>query len=230
VRQLLTAGIVLTRTDYGESDRIVTMLTPDYGKIRLMARGVRKVKSRLAGGIELFSVSDIGFMAGRGELNTLVSSRLVKHYGLIVRDIERVQAGYALIKMLNKATEDQPEPEYFELLKQTLAALDDDGISLELVRLWFQAQLLLLSGHMPNLSTAVDGAKLSIGSIYEFDFDRVAFIANDQGLYTTSHIKTLRLLFSHHQPAVLSKIQGIASILPDLSPLVTSMLTTYIRT
>ena len=55
---LRTQAIILRRTNYGESDRILTLLTPE-GKFSVLARGARKEKSRLAGGIELFSVSDV---------------------------------------------------------------------------------------------------------------------------------------------------------------------------
>ena len=58
MKQSRTHGIVLTRVDYGEADRIITMLTPE-GKITLMVRGVRRIKSKLAGGVELFSVSEM---------------------------------------------------------------------------------------------------------------------------------------------------------------------------
>ena len=61
-----TQAIVLRRTDFGEADRIINFLTPDRGKISGLARGVRKQKSKLAGGIELFSVSDITYLVGRG--------------------------------------------------------------------------------------------------------------------------------------------------------------------
>ena len=69
-----TKAIVLSRVDYGDSDRIITILTPEYGKLSLMAKGVRKINSKLAGGIELFSVFDAGFVMGRGEIGRLTSS------------------------------------------------------------------------------------------------------------------------------------------------------------
>ena len=83
MKQLQTEGIVLSRTDYGEADRIINILTPEQGKIALMARGVRKPKSKLAGGIELFSISDISYIKGKGEIGTLISVRLKKHYANI---------------------------------------------------------------------------------------------------------------------------------------------------
>src|ERR1700691_3575599 len=114
MKPLLTQGIVLKRVNYGEADRIVTFLTPERGKLSLMARGVRKVKSKLAGGIELFSVSDLTFIEGRRDIGTLISSRLETHYGSIIKNIDRVQLGYELIELLNRATEDHPESAYFD--------------------------------------------------------------------------------------------------------------------
>lgn len=229
MKQLLTTGTVLTRTDYGEADRIVTLLTPDYGKLRLMARGVRNVKSKLAGGIELFSVSEIAFIQGRGDIGTLVSARLIKHYGTIVKDIERVQQGYALIKMLHKATEDQTEPDYFTLLQQALAALDNPAISLELISLWFQAQLLRLAGHTPNLRTDSSGQELTTDQDYLFDFDSVAFRPHAAGQSTAAHLKVLRLLFSDNPPQAIAQVQGVSELLSDVAPLITTMRATYIR-
>ncbi len=230
MKQLQTQGIILSRTNYGEADRIITLLTPEQGKLRLMARGVRKPKSKLAGGIELFSVSDITYLQGRGEIGTLVSSRLDKYYDSIVKDITRVQLGYDLIKQLNRATEDQPEPDYFELMRRAFQALDDPQIQTDLVRLWFESTLLHLSGHSPNLHTDTAGAKLKTDENYNFDFEAMTFTPHASGHFTADHIKTLRLLFSHHQPQTLSQVQGLTALLPDLTPLVRTMLTSYIRT
>jgi DNA repair protein RecO (recombination protein O) len=85
MNQIITTAIILRRTDFGEADRILTLITPDHGKIRLMAKGVRRPKSKLAGGIELFSVSKISYIKGRSEIGTLVSAQLNTHYGTIVR-------------------------------------------------------------------------------------------------------------------------------------------------
>ena len=66
-------AIVLRRTNYGEADRIVQFLTP-MGRRSAMARSVRKEKSRLAGGIELFAVCDVVLTKGRGNLAVLTSA------------------------------------------------------------------------------------------------------------------------------------------------------------
>lgn len=229
MNQLKTTAIILSRIDYGEADRIITLLTPDHGKLSLLARGVRRAKSKMAGGIELFSISDITYMKGRGELGTLISTRLSRHYGTIVQDINRVQTGYELIKMLHRATEDQPEAEYFELLQQAFAALDNPEIDLDLINLWFQAQLLRFSGHEPNLLSEKAGTKLQSGHDYNFDFDSMSFEGSPHGNFTPDHIKTIRLLFSGNPPHVLAQVQGTAKMLYDLTPLIHAMLTSYIR-
>ena len=229
-RQIVTTGIILSRTDFGEADRIITVLTPDHGKLSMMARGVRKHKSKLAGGIELFSTSNITYMAGKGDLGTLVSSRLLKYYSNIVKDINRVQLGYELIKMLHKATEDSPEPEYYELLEHAYGALDDKDISLDLIRTWFQAQLLRMAGHTPNLRTDTAGDVLLPDVSYNFDPDAMTFTQHEHGRFNASHIRTLRLLFDGHAVKSLRRVTGLDDTLPAISPLVKAMLTDHIRT
>ena len=223
---LNTQGIVLSRTNYEEAARIVTLITPDHGKLTLMARGVRKTKSKLAGGIELFSVSDISYIAGRGEVGTLTSARVSKHYGNITKDLDRTNTAYVAIRAINKNTQDQPEPAYFNLLHDTLAALDDLQIPPPLCDLWFRAQLLKLAGHSPNLRTDASGAALQPAKKYDFDFDAMAFKPNGRHAlsFTSDHIKLLRLLFGAHQPTDLQKVQGTDKLLQDLNPLLQSIL------
>jgi DNA repair protein RecO (recombination protein O) len=226
MNQLTTQGIILSRTDFGEADRIITVLTADQGKLRLMAKGVRKIKSKLAGGIELFSVSDLTYIKGRGEVGTLISSRLVKHYGHIVRDINRVQLGYELIKLLNKITEDQPEATYFDLLEQTFKALDDHQINLDLITLWFAAQLLKFGGHQPNLQTDTTGNKLQPDQKYSFDFDHMSLATNKNGNLTAADIKFLRLMFSATAPKTLNQIQNLSELMANSGRLIQTMLQT----
>ncbi len=223
MKQLVTQAIVLGRTDYGEADRILTLLTPQQGKLRLMAKGVRRVKSKLAGGIELFSISSVTYVSGRGEIGTLVSTRLHKYYSHIVKDLDRTMLGYELIKELNKITEDEPESAYFELLEAAFVALDDRAIALELIRFWFSAQLLRLGGHAPNLQTDTAGQKLLPDKTYGFDFDHMAFTLTDDGQFDANHIKLLRLCLSGSSPTLLASIRGGERLLVDCSCLIENL-------
>lgn len=220
-------AIILARTDYGEADRIITFITPDHGKVKAIVKAVRRQNSKLAGGIELFSVSDISFIPGRRDIDTVVSTRLIKHYGHIVKDLARANAGYSFIKKLHKATEDAAESSYFDLLNQAFQALDDSAINLILVDVWFNAQLLRLAGHTPNLRTDSDDNKLNPHKSYDFDHEKMCFVTGE--IFNADHIKFLRLLFSTNQPPILNKVSGAPRLAATSQPLINSMLQAYIR-
>jgi DNA repair protein RecO (recombination protein O) len=230
MRQLVTKGIILSRTDYGEADRIITLLTPDYGKLTLLAKGVRRVKSKLAGGIELFSVSEITFIKGRGDVGTLVSTRLLKHFEKIVSQLDRTMTGYNIIKQLHKATEDQTEEDYFDLLAEAFEALNDLEIPLPLISFWFMSRLIWLSGHEPNLQTDSQGRALQADGHYGFSFDDMAFgLSPEHGRFNASHIKFLRLVMNGNSPKVLAQVQGSAQLVEDCTPLIQTVLQTFVR-
>jgi len=208
MRQFRTQAIILNRTDYGEADRILTFLTPDHGKVKAIAKGVRKQKSKLAGGIELFSVSDLSFIVGKSEINTLRSSRLIRHYGNIVKDLNRTDTAYRLIKLLDKATEDSTEEAYFNLLQKAFSALDDERTGYQLTELWFGVQLLRLAGRAPNLKTDSAGCKLQKGKRYNFDYDKFCFVLAARGDFDSNQILFLRLAFQPGTARTLQRVMG----------------------
>lgn len=227
--QIVTKGIVLRRTDFGEADRIVVLLTPDNGKLSLVAKGVRRLKSKLAGGIELFSVSSITFIKGRGELGTLISARLEQNFGNIVKDINRVQLGYDLIKLLNNTIEDDAEAEFFDLLEQAFVALNDFDIPADLVRVWFSAQMLRQTGHTPNVEATNVGDKLEADKMYNFSLDDMAFVEHSAGEFGANEIKFTRLVFSSASPKVLAAVQGAEKYIELLAPLLRVMTADYLH-
>ncbi len=227
--QKVTVGIVLSRTNYGEADRILTVLTSDQGKVRLVAKGVRRIKSRLAGGIELFSINDITYIVGRGDLGTLVSARVFRNFGSIVKDVNRTMFTYDVLKVLNKLTEDSPEQEYFTVLARTLEAIDNAQNSLDAIALWFYMQLLRLSGHLPNLVTDNHGKKLHSEKRYIFMLEDMAFSESVNGPFTADHIKLLRLSESAKSAIKIAQITGADKILPSLSQLSMTMLKQHTR-
>jgi DNA repair protein RecO (recombination protein O) len=229
MRRFTTQGIVLTRTDYAEADRILTFLTSDHGKVRTIAKGVRKSKSKLAGGIELFSISDLTLIVGRSELNTLISSRLVRHYGNIVKNIERTQLAYELLKTINKATEDEPEAAYFKLLDQSLAALDDPQLNVNLTKLWFDMQLLKLAGHIPNLHTSSTGVKLADSKTYSVNLDKMNLEPAASGRLNANHIKFMRLGFKAGRPQTIHRINDATSLATACAPIIQTMLRAHVR-
>lgn len=227
MNQIATTGIMLVRTNFGEADRIITILTPDHGKLKLMARGVRKVRSKLAGGIELFSVSNITFIRGKKDIGTLVSARLQTHFGHIIEDIDRTMTAYDVLKLLNKVTEDAVDVEYYRLLLQVLTVLNAEHIDPVLTKCWFIARLLRLLGHSPNLDTATDSSPLKPNELYGFDYGAMGFYQQTNGPFTANHIKLMRLLIKE-DPQKIAIIKDIPALLKPTEQLLSRALSSYI--
>lgn len=219
MKPLGTHAIILRRLDYGEADRIITLLTDGYGKIRVMAKGVRKSKSKLAGGIELFSVSEIHFIKGRSDIGTLVSTRMIRNYGNIVKNLERTEMAYAMLKAVDKTLEDETGQDYFTVINESLSALDQAGLPPILAELSFDMRLMQLLGTVPDFTTDSAGNSLDPSGQYEFDFETVAFRLVPEGPFGKNHLKVLKLL-AHNSPQAVAQIQGLEKYLKDLSPLV----------
>jgi len=226
---VICTGVMLTRVDYQEADRILRVMTDTRGKVSLIAKGARRQKSKLAGGIELFSISQLSYIPGKRDIGTLISSRLMTHFGNIVKDIERTMFGYQVLKSINKVTEDAAGSEYFELIQATLQGLDDDSILLITVRLWFQMQLLKLLGHSPNLSTDNTNSPLEVRGKYQFDQEAMLFIPHTSGTFTANHIKLLRVALRATTPAVVSRVTVPEQELTLAETLSAAMLQNYVR-
>ncbi|HEY1085195.1 MAG TPA: DNA repair protein RecO [Candidatus Saccharimonadales bacterium] len=209
-----TKAIVLRRTNYGEADRILQLLTPEHGKVSAIAKGVRREKSKLAGGIELFARLDLTVNFGKSDLGIITGSRLEQFYGSILADYDRLQFAYEVVKQMNKAAETLDEPAFFDLLDQTLACLDDDKISLKAVQTWFWLQLAILLGVGLNLATDDKGMKLVEDAMYDFDEVQVVFVFREKGRFSSDHIKLLRLL-SAQPPSLATKVEGIEKFIDD---------------
>ena len=214
MKPIRTKAIVLRRTNYAEADRILQLLTPNYGKLSVIAKGVRREKSKLAGGIELFAICDVSIIPGKGDMGTLTSSRLDTFYSHIMEEYDRLQFGYEAIKQVGNAAEAVSEPAFFELLGTAFASLDNFEINEKITETWFWLQLSILLGVGLNLSTDENGMKLVEESRYNFSEDSMSFVYHDQGRFTTEHIKLLRLL-SAQPPHVAQHVRGIEDLIHD---------------
>jgi DNA repair protein RecO (recombination protein O) len=224
MKRVVTVGIVLHRTNFGEADRILTIITPENGKIRVIAKGVRKSSSKLAAGVELFSTSNITYIPPKKEIGTLISSRLKTHYGQIVKDIDRTKMAYKVLKSIDKVTEDATDEDFFFLTESTLAGLDSKDLSLDILLAWFDCQVLKLTGQTPNLHDNSQGEPLDEGSNYTFDFEDMIFSSHKAGMFSASHIKLLRVLTAQNSTNKLKQLQGINGVLPSCQELLTAIM------
>ena len=210
-----TKAIILSRVNYGEADRIMQIITPEQGKIGVMAKGVRREKSKLAGGIELLAVCDVVLHQGRGELALLTSARLDRFFGNILEDYDRLQLTYYILKDVSKVGDQLTEPALYNLTEISLRSLDNKEIPLGLVELWYRLQMAILLGVGINLATDENGMKLVEDKRYRFDSKEMAFVYDERGEFTSDHIKLLRVA-SAQNPEVIAKIKGQTELLPAL--------------
>lgn len=213
MKPVKTEAIILRRTNYGEADRIINFLTPDHGKLSAIAKGVRKPKSKLAGGLELFALCEVTIMQGKGDVGLVTSARLGEFFGDILYDYDRMQFAYDMIKQINRATETVSEPEFYYLLKEGLKSLNNLKTNWQLVELWFLLHLNMLLGRGVNLVTDNEGGRLKAGVNYDYDFAEQAFRASPGGQFNESHIKMLRFA-SVKEPSFLQRIENIEQLLP----------------
>jgi len=214
VKTISTRAIVLRRTNYGEADRILHLLTPE-GRRSVMARGVRKEKSKLAGGIELFAVTDVVLGEGKGELGILTSARLVHFYRHIIEDYDRLQFGYFVIQQITRASENVDEPEWFDMTADIFMALDAVTIPLALTQTWFYLRHAQLLGHQLNLNIDTNGERLTADRAYRYDVGEQGLRELPRGELTAEHIKLLRLIATRPLK-VLAQIGGVDDILPAI--------------
>lgn len=201
-----TTAIVLRRTDFGEADRILTALTPE-GKFGLVAKGVRRLQSKLAAGIEPLSENELSVIEGKGELLTLTSARVIEVWGQLLHDYDRLQLANSFMKHIDRLTEPQTGGELYPLLHGALKALNQPQFSAELVELWFFLQLLGKSGHQPELRRDEAGEPLHEELAYHLEPTRGTLVVHEKGALRAEHIKLWRLCLQHSVEAV-AKVGG----------------------
>jgi DNA repair protein RecO (recombination protein O) len=106
-----SAGLILAKINYSEADRIFFILTPDYGRITLIAKGVRRLKSRKRGFLEVFN--QIDFQATRGiNLDILTDVNLIKSHENIRKNLKKTTLAYyfaeVLLKILAEGEKNEP--------------------------------------------------------------------------------------------------------------------------
>ena len=157
--RLTTQGIVLRETNYKEADKILTVLTRDWGKRTVKARGCRRKNSKLTAASQLLVYSELT-LSERGEFTTLTEADPLEQFWLVRQDLETLAlASYFAEVAEASAQEGETCPELLSLLLNCLYALDTLKKPRALVKAVFELRLLCLTGYEPLLDAcAVCGA------------------------------------------------------------------------
>ncbi len=149
-----TEAVILRRIEYGEADRILTLFTPEWGKVRVLAKGVRKPASRKAGHLELFTRADLLLAKGR-EMDLVTQAATLDAFRPLREDLYRTSCATYAVELLDRFSldEDENRPLY-DLLVKALGWLGDSPDPALTLR-YYELRLLELVGYRPELNRCV---------------------------------------------------------------------------
>ena len=144
-------AIVLKRIDFGEADRVLVIFTRDRGKLSVVAKGIRRISSRKAGHLELFTYAEIQLARG-ANLDVVTEATTRNAFRGLRDDLARASHAYLVAELADALTEEgAQQPEVFDLLVQTFSALAEAADPRQVVD-HYQIQLLDAVGFRPSLT------------------------------------------------------------------------------
>lgn len=151
-----TEGIIIKRTNFGEADKILTVLTRNRGKLKVLAKGIRRINSRRAGNVELFNQAVIFLAEGR-TFKILTEARTVRSFPQLRTELTMSAAAFYLAELVDRLIpEEQDHPAVFELLSKALGRLNGEKYNPAGLIEDFEKDILVLTGfaRYPSLVTS----------------------------------------------------------------------------
>ncbi len=145
-----TEAVIIKRINLGEADRILTLYTPDYGKLKAVAKGTRRPRSKMGGHVELITHSLLLLARGRN-LDIVTQAQTINSFLPLKDDLKRMSCGLYISELVDSFTEEHVENRnlfrlFLDALQQLLEAKNNDTI----LR-YFELHLLEHSGYRPQL-------------------------------------------------------------------------------
>jgi DNA repair protein RecO (recombination protein O) len=154
-RRYTTDAIVLSRFDLGEADRVLTLITPGIGKLKAIAKGIRRPTSRLGGSLEPFA--ELTVALARGRTFDVVTQVSVGHAWLRLRDdLESTATAWYLAELADRSLEERHAAEPLYALIRRAYELLDAGMDPGRVARWFEMHLLDELGVRPEVDRCVE--------------------------------------------------------------------------
>ena len=146
--QYKTQGIIIKRRNFGEADRLLTIYTEKKGKVTAIAKSVRKIKSKLAGHLELFYLSDFMIVEGKN-IDTITGAVNIENYCHLRNSLRRSNQAYYMAEIIDKLCgENEVNKPIFNLLKSTMKKIGDNKLLLS----YFSIRALKFLGHKPEIN------------------------------------------------------------------------------
>ncbi|HEY5111496.1 MAG TPA: DNA repair protein RecO [Acidimicrobiales bacterium] len=157
MREISDDAVVLRTYKSGESDRVVVLWTRQHGKLRVLAKGVRKTSSRMGASLETLAYVTVDLVKTRGEFYIARHVQHKERLATLRSSYPRISAGYAVVEAVDAIPSDGvPDEEIFDLLIRVLVTLDDESFDPTLVPSSFYFRLLALDGSEPVVDVCVN--------------------------------------------------------------------------
>lgn len=158
-RLYVTDAIVLSRFDYGEADRILTLLTPELGKIKAIAKGIRRPTSRIGGSLE--PLAELRLQLAKGRTFDVVTQVTMQHAWLGLRDTLEVTAtAWYCAELVDRSLEERHAAEPLYLLLRRVYELLDAGMAPGRAARWFEMRLCDELGVRPEVDRCTECDRL----------------------------------------------------------------------
>ena len=185
-------GIILSETNYSESSKILNILTSEYGKIGVISKGCRNLKSKLRSVSLKLTYANFDIYYKEGGLSTLISADIINDFLNIKSDLNRIGIASYLIDLTNQVLKDTSDSNIFSILEAALLKIND-GFDPLVISNIVEFKYLEFLGVMPNLSSCnICGGEENIITISGDDGGYVC-----KNCYTNQFIvdvKTIKLL------------------------------------
>jgi len=170
-KRYTSSGIVLVRRNYSEADRIIKIFTPDRGKVTLLAKGIRKLKSRKRGSLEVFS--KIKFSASQTKTFDIITEVDAQDlYNEIRASLRRSSLAYYFVEVVEKITADSQRHELvYEYLVEFMERLKTSK-SLKTLRMEFVYKILVCLGFWPS-ERKIENADSVLAAVLERNVNSV---------------------------------------------------------
>lgn len=138
----------MKKQDRREADQIFTVFTRDFGRVEVLGRAIRKIKSKLRSGAELFYLSEIEFIQGKN-CKTLTDAVLIDKFKAISQDLEKLKTAYQIAEIFDKMIIGQERDEkLWQLFKEVFHRLNNAAANdLALLYKYFLAQFMTIQGY-----------------------------------------------------------------------------------
>jgi DNA repair protein RecO (recombination protein O) len=147
-------GVVLRTYRLGEADRIIVFMTEQHGKVRAVAKGIRKTTSKFGARLEPLTSTDVLFWHGRSDLDIVNQVEVLDTYRAIREDLTRLPSGMALLEVTDQIVQERhPDTQLYTMLTGALKALANSTSDPVLVAPAFFLKALVLEGAAPVLNS-----------------------------------------------------------------------------